>query len=63
MLASKDYSEHRRDVLSDWARPRDQATIRRRHATALSDEEIIEREIKQRLALDKLPAWPVRLQS
>lgn len=51
----KTVDEITRDVKADWDRPKDQATIRRRHPKLIDPMEIQTAEIKRRWFLQSLP--------
>lgn len=46
------------DVLADWLRPTDQATIRRRWPKLIEPAAIIEAEVRQRIFFSSCPSSP-----
>lgn len=57
-MAEKSHEQIVRDVESDWSRPRDQATIRRRWPKLDDPKEIQAAEVRMRMFLQSLPTTP-----
>lgn len=57
-MRKKTHDEVVLDVKADWARPKDQATIRRRWPKLSDPLEIQTAEIRMRLAVQELPSVP-----
>lgn len=54
--AMRNQEKIKADVESDWSRPKDRDTIKRRHSKATDDTDCKEREVQLRIALSQLPS-------